>query len=92
MQDQELAKTLVRPGCLFIEELHNAKNFSKEKYGSVPKAYIVCKDDRVIPASYQRWMIENAGIEHVLEIQDSDHMAMLCKPQELCQSIMHLAE
>ncbi|KAI9113667.1 hypothetical protein K1719_015594 [Acacia pycnantha] len=92
IEDIELAKTLIRPGCFFIEELHKAKSLSEEGYGSVPKAYIVCKEDAIIPASYQRWMIENAGIDHVLEIQDSDHMAMLCKPQELCQFLLDSAE
>ncbi|XP_054810474.1 methylesterase 1-like [Prosopis cineraria] len=92
IEDLELAKTLIRPGWLFVEELRKAENFSEEGYGSVPKAYIACKEDAIIPLAYQRWMIENAGIEDVLEIKDADHMAMFSKPQEVCQSLLQMAE
>ncbi|XP_028780159.1 polyneuridine-aldehyde esterase-like [Neltuma alba] len=92
IEDLELAKMLIRPGYLFVEELQKAKNFSEEGYGSVPKAYIVCGEDAIIPLEYQSWMIENAGIDHVLEIKDSDHMAMLSRPQEVCQSLIQIAQ
>ncbi|XP_027347301.1 methylesterase 1-like isoform X4 [Abrus precatorius] len=90
-KDLGLAKTLVRPGSLFMEDLAQQKNFSKDGYGSVPLAFIVCNGDLAIPLNYQLWMIQNAGINDVLEIKDADHMAMLCKPQELCDSLLQIA-
>lgn len=92
MQDVELAKTLIRPGNLFVEELQKAEKFSEKGYGSVAKGYIVCKEDEIIPLAYQRRMIENAAIELVLEIQDSDHMAMLSQPQQLCQCLLQIVD
>ena len=90
MQDLELAMTLLRPGSLFIEDLSQEKNFSKQGYGSVPRAFIVCTDDLGIPLEYQLWMIQNAGINDALEIKGADHMAMLSKPQELCDSLQQI--
>ncbi|CAJ2635478.1 unnamed protein product [Trifolium pratense] len=91
-KDLELAKTLLRPGSLFIEDLIQQKNlFSKQGYGSVPRAFVVCKDDLGIPLKFQHWMIQNAGINDVLEIKGADHMAMLCKPQQLYDSLNQIS-
>ncbi|KAK2357251.1 salicylic acid-binding protein [Trifolium repens] len=91
-EDLELAKILSRPGSLFMEDLIQQKNlFSKQGYGSVPHAFIVCDDDLAIPLKFQHWMIQNAGINNVFEIKGTDHMAMLCKPQELCDSLNHIS-
>ncbi|KHN00598.1 Polyneuridine-aldehyde esterase [Glycine soja] len=87
IEDLELAKTLVRPSSLFVEDLSTQKNFSKEGYGSVPRAYIVCTEDIAIPMEYQLWMIQNAGINDVLKIKGADHMAMNSKPRELFESL-----
>ena len=91
MQDLELAKTLVRPSSLFIEDLSKQKNFSKHGYGSVPRAYIVCTEDLAIPLEYQLWMIQNAGINDVLKIKGADHAAMFSKPRELFNSLQKIA-
>ncbi|CAJ2635487.1 unnamed protein product [Trifolium pratense] len=92
IEDLELAKTLLRPGSLFMEDLIQQKNlFTKQGYGSVPHGFIVCDDDIAIPLKFQLWMIQNAGINDVLEIKGADHMAMLCKPQQLCDSLNHIA-
>jgi len=91
LQDIELAKTLLRPGSFFIEDLSQQIIFSKEGYGSVPLAYIVCTEDLGIPLDFQLWMIKNAGVNDVLEIKGADHMAMLSKPQELCDSLLQIA-
>lgn len=91
MEDLELAKVLIRPGSLFVEDLSRAKNFSKEGYGSVPRAYIVCNEDEAIPTKFQRWMIQNFGVDETVEIKDADHMAMLSKPQELCSALLAIA-
>ncbi|CAJ2635490.1 polyneuridine-aldehyde esterase [Trifolium pratense] len=92
IEDLELAKILSRPGSLFMEDLTQQKNlFTKQGYGSVPLAFIVCDDDLAITLKFQHWMIQNAGINDVFEIKDTDHMAMLCKPQELCDSLNQIS-
>ncbi|BAT75540.1 hypothetical protein LR48_Vigan727s003600 [Vigna angularis] len=91
VEDIELAKTLLRPSSLFIEDLSQQTNFSKERYGSVTLAFIVCTEDLGIPLNFQLWMIKNAGVDNVVEIEGADHMAMLSKPQELCDSLQQIA-
>jgi len=91
LQDLELAKTLARPSSLFMEDLTKQKNFSKEGYGSVPRAFIVCTEDLGIPLEYQLLMIQNVGFNDVVEVKDADHMVMLCKPQELFDSLQQIA-
>ncbi|XP_058766174.1 salicylic acid-binding protein 2-like [Vicia villosa] len=91
-QDLELAKSLVRPGSLFMEDLTQQNNlFSKQGYGSVPSAFIVCNEDVAIPLKFQLWMIQNGGINDVFEIDGADHTAMLSKPQQLCDSLYQIA-
>jgi pimeloyl-ACP methyl ester carboxylesterase len=92
LQDLELVKILIRTGSLFLEDLSEAENFSKERYGSVPRACIVSNDDLAIPIEYQEWMIQNAGIDEVKLINGADHMVMLSKPQELCLSLVEMAD
>ncbi|XP_071906965.1 norfluorocurarine synthase 1-like isoform X2 [Coffea arabica] len=90
-QDLELAKMLARPASNFLEDLAKAKPFSPERYGSVKRAYIVCKEDKIRPLDFQRWLIQNIGVTEVKEIKDADHMVMLSKPQELCQNLLEIA-
>ncbi|WJX95296.1 (R)-mandelonitrile lyase [Trifolium repens] len=91
-EDLELAKTLLRHRSLFMEDLTQQKNlYSKQGYGSVPHAFIVCNDDLGIPLKFQHWMIQYARINDVFEIKGADHMPMLCKPQELCDSLNQIS-
>ncbi|KAK7263073.1 hypothetical protein RJT34_30657 [Clitoria ternatea] len=87
----ELAKTLIRQGSLFTEDLSQQKILSKEGYGPAPRAFIICTEDQALVLKHQLWMIQNAGIDDIVEIKGADHMAMLSKPQELCDSLLHIA-
>lgn len=89
-KDLELAKSLVRTSSLFLEDLSKMKNFSNEGFGSVTRVYMVCNEDKGIPAEFQRWMIENGGVTNVVEIKGADHMPMFSKPQELCNSLLEI--
>ncbi|GMI63878.1 methyl esterase 1, ARABIDOPSIS THALIANA METHYL ESTERASE 1 [Hibiscus trionum] len=90
VEDLELAKALIRPGSLFVNDLTKADKLSNEKYGRVPRVYIVCNADEGIPEKFQRWMIQNFKVDDVMEIKDADHMAMLSNPHQLfnCLSVI----
>ncbi|XP_022751313.1 methylesterase 1-like [Durio zibethinus] len=92
VEDLELAKTLVRPGSAFLPDLSKATKFSDEGYGSTARVYLVCKEDRVMPEEFQRWMIENHQVNNVMEIEGADHMAMLSKPQEVCRCLLEIGK
>ncbi|KAL5821570.1 hypothetical protein ACOSQ3_023452 [Xanthoceras sorbifolium] len=91
IEDLELAKLLIRPGSLFLDDLSNSNEFTSEGYGEVTRVFIVCDEDRGIPKKFQQWMIENNPVKHVMEIKGADHMAMFSKPQELCDSLSEIA-
>lgn len=90
-EDLEQAKTMVRPGSLFLYDLSKANSFSTTGYGSVKRGYVMCDEDLAIPVEFQRWMIENSAVEEVMEIKGADHMAMLSKPQELFHCLSEIA-
>ncbi|KAG9440753.1 hypothetical protein H6P81_020918 [Aristolochia fimbriata] len=90
-EDLSLGLLMLRPGSLFLEDLSASPNLSEEKYGSVPRVYIVCKEDKGIPEEFQQWMIKNNPPEMVMEIQGADHMPMLCKPNHLSLSLLKVA-
>ncbi|KAL4362703.1 hypothetical protein GQ457_04G018180 [Hibiscus cannabinus] len=91
VEDLELAKALIRPGSLFVTDLSKADKLSEEKYGSVPRVYIVCNADEGIPEKFQRWMIHNFEVNHVMEIKGADHMPMLSKPHQLFNCLSQIS-
>lgn len=91
-EDLMLATTLVRPASLFVEDLESMPAFSEDRYGSVPRFYILCCQDAVIVKDYQQRMIQNHPVRKVIEIERADHMAMLSTPQELHQSLLRIAD
>ncbi|KAH1072886.1 hypothetical protein J1N35_025214 [Gossypium stocksii] len=92
-EDLTLALTLVRHvGVFNDEESIKAVAVTKEKYGTVPRVYVVCGKDNVIKEDFQRWMIENNPSDEVKSISDSDHMVMFSKPNQLCSCLEEIAE
>ncbi|KAL6990499.1 (R)-mandelonitrile lyase [Sarracenia purpurea var. burkii] len=89
-KDLKLALTLVRFGSRFLNDLSKEKKFT-QRYESVPRSFIKSLDDLVIPLSFQNFMIENNPVEHELQVNGSDHMVMLSKPNELSDAIMQIA-
>ncbi|CAI9780757.1 unnamed protein product [Fraxinus pennsylvanica] len=90
-EDVALAKTLVRPMSVFMEDLSKRHPFSNEGYGSVKRAFIICAQDKGMNEEFQRWEIENSGAAIVKEIKDADHMAMISNPHKLCQFLLEIA-
>ncbi|XP_031095638.1 salicylic acid-binding protein 2-like [Ipomoea triloba] len=90
-EDIALGGLLIRPSSYFTEDLPKVKKFTNEGYGSVKRVYIICSEDQAITLDFQRWLIENIGVVQAKEIKDADHMAMLSKPQQLCEYLLEIA-
>ncbi|MEV6813751.1 alpha/beta hydrolase [Micromonospora sp. NPDC051296] len=56
---------------------------------SIPAAYLVARDDKVIPAAAQRFMAQRAGAR-TIEV-DSSHVAMISKPNATADLITSTA-
>jgi pimeloyl-ACP methyl ester carboxylesterase len=64
--------------------------FTQEGLGAVPKSYIECLKDRAIEVDMQRDMHRAWPMDGVAKI-DTDHMAMLTRPNEVAAAIAALA-
>ncbi|XP_042480552.1 methylesterase 2-like [Macadamia integrifolia] len=89
-EDFALVSTLKRPASFFQEDLVKMDPFSAEKYGSVDRVYIVCKEDLAITEDFQHLMINNFGVKEVKVIEHSGHMPMLAKPKELVSHLLDI--
>jgi pimeloyl-ACP methyl ester carboxylesterase len=94
-EDLMLAMSLVRPFCSFrdVTLIDTKPTLSKEKYGSVPRVYIVCDQDQALREDFQHWMIQNnPTVDQEIVIHGSDHMVMFSKPHELASCLQDIAQ
>ncbi|EFJ27295.1 hypothetical protein SELMODRAFT_412336 [Selaginella moellendorffii] len=84
-EDVELANLLLKPNPL-LPPSEIAVEYTKEKYGSVPRYYIKGMHDRVIPAAMQDYLVENNPPDGVLELA-SDHSPFFSTPYELVEAL-----
>lgn len=65
-------------------------NLSAARYGSVPRHYIECVNDRTIPISDQRVMQDLQPCASVTTL-DADHSPFLSRPRELADALLKIA-
>jgi pimeloyl-ACP methyl ester carboxylesterase len=58
----------------------------KARYEALPRAYVMCRQDRAIPPALQRLMCERAGCEPVVEL-DTDHCPWVSRVDELVEAL-----
>jgi pimeloyl-ACP methyl ester carboxylesterase len=63
---------------------------ASERFAALPRAYVMCLQDRAIKPALQRLMLERAGCDPVLEI-DTDHSVWASRPDELAAALDRLA-
>jgi pimeloyl-ACP methyl ester carboxylesterase len=61
-----------------------------DRFGSVPRSYICCTEDRVISLADQRGMIARLPGTEAVEIP-ADHSPFLCAPEILANALIELA-
>jgi pimeloyl-ACP methyl ester carboxylesterase len=62
-----------------------------ERWGSVPRSYIVCTQDRAISPAQQRAMIASVGVDRVIEM-DSSHSPFISQPERLATLLIDLED
>ena len=60
---------------------------TESRYGQIPKTYICCLDDQVIPVNHQRHMMKQQACDEMVQL-DADHSPFLSSP-ELLASVLH---
>nr|GMD58674.1 methylesterase 3-like [Ipomoea batatas] len=91
-EDLTLAKLLVRGLPLFEDGNGEEYAVTKEKYGSVKRAYVVCGKDKLSKEEYQRWVIHMNPPDEVCLIPDADHVPMFSQPHQLCSSLQLISQ
>jgi pimeloyl-ACP methyl ester carboxylesterase len=62
----------------------------RERFAELPRAYVMCLQDRAIKPALQGLMLQRAGCDPVLEI-DTDHAVWASRPDELAATLDRLA-
>ncbi|KAM3354124.1 hypothetical protein ACQJBY_025015 [Aegilops geniculata] len=93
-QDLALAKMLVRPGNLFMDDpvMKDTSLLTDTNYGSVKKVYVVAKADGSSTEEMQRWMVLLSPGTEAEEIAGADHAIMSSRPRELCDALVKIAD
>nr|XP_043639068.1 salicylic acid-binding protein 2-like [Erigeron canadensis] len=91
IEDLELGKILTRPGSLFVNDLQNSNEFTKEIYGIVKRVFVLCDEDKLMKDDFQKWMIDNSPAVETKELKGVDHMAMLSDPKQLSVCLLDIA-
>lgn len=86
-EDVALAALLLQPQAM--APMATAQSLTAARFGRVPRVYIECLRDRVIPPVLQRAMYEASPCEKVLSI-DTDHSAFFSRPGELASHLANL--
>lgn len=79
-----------RLGPTALDYLVSPVSLSRENFDRVPRAYIVCLQDRALPPALQRQMITDRPCQQVFEL-DSDHSPFLSQPAQLAECLLRLA-
>jgi pimeloyl-ACP methyl ester carboxylesterase len=64
-------------------------HLTADRWGSVPRSYILCGQDRAISPTAQRAMIESVGVDRVIEM-DSSHSPFMSQPERLAAILVDL--
>ncbi|XP_058186358.1 methylesterase 10-like isoform X1 [Rhododendron vialii] len=91
-KDVELAKMLLKPNGLFVQDLVQESILTEARYGSVRRVYVVCEEDGVMGEEFQRWLIENSPPKAVKSMAKAGHMVMLSKPKELALCLKNIVD
>jgi pimeloyl-ACP methyl ester carboxylesterase len=91
--DEAAARAIAQRGPQPVVPFTNpfrVQESTRAAFERLPRAYIVCLQDRAIAPALQRLMLEAAGCDPVIEI-DTDHSPMVSRTEELVAALERLA-
>ena len=74
-----------------VRPLVTPVQITAERFGTVPRHYIECTQDRTIPVDLQRAMQAELPCESVKTLE-SDHSPFICMPDRLAAAMIEIAE
>ena len=88
---EDIAWALEHLGPQAAAPVRDPVRLTAERYGRVPRAYIVCERDPGFPPAVQRGFIERSPCEAVVSMQTS-HSPFANAPEELAAHLIALGE
>ncbi|BCW88759.1 Pyrethroid hydrolase [Alphaproteobacteria bacterium SO-S41] len=88
-EDVALARLLLVPQS--AEPFQAAATLSHDRFGSVRRSYIICKQDKAIGAATQRGMIARSPVSDTVEL-DTSHSPFFSAPDKLAAAIKDVLE
>ncbi|XP_027090911.2 methyl jasmonate esterase 1 [Coffea arabica] len=90
-EDLKLANYSLRLAQFFYGDVANRQiRVTKERYGSVPRAYVIDLEDKLITPEAQRLMIARTPPQVVRRIRGADHMVQFSKPREFADNLIEI--
>lgn len=86
-EDVALAQLLLTPQAL--APMAAPQRISSARFGRVPRVYIECLRDRVVPPTLQRAMYTASPCARMI-VMDTDHSPFLSRPRELADHLLAL--
>lgn len=91
--DEQVAYALARNGPQAVAPFTHPVRLDgpgRDAFAKLPRAYVMCLQDKAIRPPLQRLMIATAGCDPVIEI-DTDHAVWASRPEELAAALDRLA-
>jgi len=87
--DNDIAQAKQRMVPLSTDMMPAGRDQPVRHWPQIPRSYISCRDDRLLPLSMQHQMITDTGFDHVVEMATS-HSPFYSAPEDLARHIAHL--
>lgn len=88
-RDAALGRSMLRPEP--AEPRRTPVDLSDRNYGTVPRVYIECTEDRALPVAFQRSMYDAVGCDEIRSLE-TGHAPFLSAPRELASTLLAVAE
>ncbi|KAL4577387.1 hypothetical protein LXL04_013496 [Taraxacum kok-saghyz] len=90
-EDLILAKMLIRPSKLFLDDISKDFDLTEDKYGSISRVYVICEKDQVMNEEFQRYVVKDSPPNEVKTVPKAGHMIMLSKSKDLSLYLQEVA-
>jgi pimeloyl-ACP methyl ester carboxylesterase len=87
--DEQVTYALARNSPQAVAPFTHPVRLNGDAFAALPRAYVMCLQDRAIKPALQRLMLERAGCDPVIEI-DTDHAVWASRPDELADALNRL--
>lgn len=87
-----MAVEKVRPGPMCYQVVSGRLHHSADRYGTVPRVFIMCEKDLVIRLASAERMVKLNPPKEVIRLRYADHMPFVSTPKTLHYHLIDIAQ